>query len=125
MSELTKAPPILPDDLAESWGVLREQMLRAMDGMERLLAEAGKDGEPALQVAVWLPIPLRENTSFLTFCPGAGAKIRTTDTLDKLRKGSIPSIGSSSSGRTPSVIRQRSKTPPKSNPLKNMQPVAK
>lgn len=44
MSESTKAPPILPDDLAESWGVLREQMLRAMDEMERLLAEAGKDG---------------------------------------------------------------------------------
>lgn len=39
-----KDHPHLPDDLAEPWRVLREQVLRALDDMERLLSEAGKDG---------------------------------------------------------------------------------
>ena len=40
----TEDHPRLPDDLAEPWSALREQVLRALEGMERLLAEAGKDG---------------------------------------------------------------------------------
>lgn len=67
----TEEHPHLPDDLAESWSALREQVLCALDGMERLLAEAGKDGRacsPGRRLASHPMARKRIVLDFLSWC---------------------------------------------------------
>lgn len=67
----TEEHPHLPDDLAEPWNALREQVLRALDSMERLLAEAGKDGRacsPGRRLASHPVARKRIVLDFLSWC---------------------------------------------------------
>ena len=79
----------LPDNLAEPWSVLREQVLCALDGIERLLAEAGKDGRacsPGRRLASHPVARKRIVLDFLSWCwcenPDSGHFGRTPQRID-------------------------------------------